>query len=320
MHPLVARLHPAFRTAVTAWLLSRILIWVSAPSHLLELADGAPLPGLVATFVDAATATVPPGIASDLVAFGPWIFLEAAVLTAGIAVYHFARATELPQFAERACWLWFFNPIWAVTAGNWGAQTAAACGALAVAAMATHRPRRAIVAAVIATGCRLEFIVLWPAIALAAWRHRRDERHTTTTLAAALIAVPVAFAAWIATALHLAGSAGTSMRSIHGDRAWRDSLSMVDTPTVEWIVIGALTVAIAVCLYYVRRFPAWYALAALPPLIWPLVQTPAITAAVTTCWALPAFVYFATATDDRSIERPLLATLIVAFAAAAFTL
>ncbi len=320
MHPLVARIHPALRTALTAWLLSRVVIWSAASGKSMEVRDGTALAGLVGGFVDGAAAAVPQGLATQLVAFSPWILLEVLVLLAGIAVYRFARSTELPQFAERACWLWFFNPVLAITAGQWGAQMAAACGALAIAYIATYRPRRAIAAALVATGCRLEFLLLWPAFAFAAWRHRHDPRHSRATLALSFGAIPLGFALWIGAAIYFAGSAHISMRAVHQDMALRHSLFPGTTALLELAVVIAVTVAALICLTRLRHFPLWYSLAALPALGWALAMSPATTAAITTAWALPVFVYLACATDDRSLERPLLLAMALAFCGAAFGL
>ena len=316
MHPLVARLHPALRTAVVAWLTSRVIIWSAAPSKTLVVADGSPLSGLTAAALDAISAT--PGPWSQLTMAAPWIVLEVVLLVAGIAVYRFARSTDLPQLAERACWLWFFNPVLAISAGDWGAQMAVACGALAIAGVAIHHPRRAALAALVATGCRLEFVILWPAMAIAAWHHRRDKRHGPVSTAMAIGAIPVAFITWIAITLYLAGSANTSLRSVHGEALWRESLSLGAASSTDMVLMALAAILAAIAFGSARRFPLWYLLAALPPVAWLFLKVPASAAAVPLTWALPLFVYVAAATDDRSIERPLMVAMAVAFTAIAF--
>lgn len=322
MHPLIARIHPALRTAFVAWLLSRLVIWLSTPSRAFELAGGAPLPGLLAGLVDTVPADLGGGrLLHDIVVFSPWIAVEAAFLVAGVCIYHFARATELPQLAERACWLWFFNPLLVVAAGDWGLQMAVATGAIATAALATDRPRSGAAAAIVATGCRLEFIILAPAFALAAWRRFRAGGHSPTTLTLSICAIPAAFTAWMATSIHMAGSTHICLRALHRDTEWRSSFAFWETAsTPELVTATAIAVAVVASLRHVRRFPLWYSAAALPALLWPLVHQPSDLAAITTAWAVPVFVYFARATDDRSIERPLLCAFAVGFTAAAFGL
>ncbi len=311
MHPLVARLHPALRTAVVAWLTSRVIIWSAAPSKTLVVADGSPLSGLTAAALDAISAT--PGPWSQLTMAAPWIVLEVVLLVAGIAVYRFARSTDLPQLAERACWLWFFNPVLAISAGHWGAQMAMATGALAVAGVVTYRPRRAALAAVIAVGCRLEFILLWPAIAWAGWKSHGSDDEPRAALILSLLAIPFSFVAWIAASWHLAGAANTSLRAASGQALWRDAQTLAPASVSEFLVLLGLATALILALRYVRRFPLWYTLCALPALLWPFVQVPSYLAALSLAWSLPTFVHFAVATDDRAIERPLLAALIIAF-------
>ena len=317
MHPLIARIHPAFRTALLAWLLSRSALWLIAPVRPGELGTGTPLPGLLTSLIEELTGAVTSAPASLALELSPWIILEASLLVAGIAVYRFARTTDLPQVAERACWLWFFNPLLAMYAFDWGTQMAAAAGTLAVAGVVTHRPRVAAVAAVAAVGCRLEFILLWPAIAVATWGQRRSEGDSMTPLALGTLVVPAAFSAWIAASWHLAGATHTSLRAIHGDALWRDSTTLLPSFPEEVLLLLGLAAAIVLVFRYLKRFPRWYALCALPALAWPLVQVPASFAAVTVTWALPIYVYLAIVCDDRAVGRAVMTGLVLAFVFAA---
>lgn len=313
MHPLIARLHPAVRTGLVAWLISRSALWLLSTHRPADLATGSPLPGLVDTALDSLNSSIGSETAATLVGTAPWIAVEILILIAGIGVYRFARTTGLPRLAERACWLWFFNPVLAMTATDWGAQLAAATGAIALAAVVTARPLRGVAAAVVAIGCRLEFVLLWPALAVAAWRHHCPKRHSPATLALTVTAMPVAFTAWIALSWHLAGSADTSLRLIHNGASWRAASELIPAAPHQLIWAVGLIGALIVAIRYLKRFPVWYLLAALPLLVWPLVQVPVYFAAITTAWALPTFVHLAVATDDRNVERALLAGLVVAF-------
>lgn len=313
MHPVIARIHPAVRTAFFAWLFSRSALWVTVPTRPTDLAGGTPLPELVDTAVHIIGSGVPSRTATALVDIAPWVVAELLVLFAGICVYRFVRTTNLARLAERACWLWFFNPVLAMTALDWGTQIAAATGAIAVAGVVTRRPRLAVIAAVVAVGCRPEFVLLWPAVGVAAWRHLRSDGFSPAGTLVPILAIPAAFSGWIALAWHLAGTAGISMRSLHGDASWRTTAELLPAFPHEWMVaLGMLTMA-ALAVRYLRRFPFWYALAVIPAAAWPLVQVPIDFAAVTIAWALPGFVYLGVATDDRGVGRTVVVGLAVAF-------
>lgn len=320
MHPLVARIHPGLRTAFFAWFFSRSFLWVVTGPRPLDAATPTPFPALVDTLLLDMAGAVTSEIATGVLRALPWVATELLLLVAGVAVYRFARSTKLPQLAERACWLWFFNPVLALTVLDWGAGLAAATGALALGAVVTHRPRLAAVAAIVAVGCRPEFGLLGPAIAIAAWRHHRPDKEGTPTLAAITVAVPLAFSAWIGVAWHLAGSAGTSLRALHGDGRWRTTSDLIPSIPVEALVVAGLLAAAGLAIRYLRRVPIWYVLCALPAIAWPLTQVPAQSAALALAWSLPTFVHLGMVTDDRSIERPLIAALVMAFVLAGLTI
>lgn len=313
MHPLIARIHPAFRTALFAWLLSRGALWIACASTSVKIGTGAPLPGLLDAGLQQLASALPAGPQTAALMLLPWIAVELLMLAAGVAVYRFARVTSLPQIAERACWLWFFNPILALTITDWGTQAAAAAGALAIAGFMTHRPAKAALAAFVAVGCRLEFILLWPALAIAGWRHYRRGKDPAHMPWSAALVVPIAFITWIGLTWHLAGSAGTSLRALHGDAAWRTIDSLTPTFPGEVILLIAVAGALLLAFSYARRLPLWYLTIALPALLWPLVQVPIHFAAITLAWSIPTFLHLAIATDDRAVERPLLVGLVIGY-------
>ena len=285
-----------------------------------ELANGAPLPGVIAALLEQAMTGVSTQAMTSAIQLFPWVVLELLVLWAGVAVYRFARTTDLPQVAERACWLWFFNPLLAFHFLDWGTQMAVAAGTLAVSCLVTRRPRLAAMAAVIAVGCRLEFVLLWPALALAGWHQYRHNGDAPESFWLPAAVIPAAFSAWIATSWHLAGTLDTSLRAVHGDLIWRDAASWMPTSMGEWILFAALPAGLFLALGYARRLPRWYVFAALPLLLWPLLQIPAHHAAIVLAWSLPTFTHLAIATDDRSLERALLAGFVVGFCAVAVSL
>lgn len=315
MHPLIARIHPALRTAFFAWVVSRCLLWLLRPERTQQLADGAPFPGLVDRLVDTAyTAQMTEAMAAVLSAV-PWVGVELAILAAGVSVYQFARDTELPRIAEGACWLWMFNPVLAMVDLGWGTQLAAATGAIAVSGFATGRHRRGLVACAVAAGCRVEFIIAWPAIAWAIWRRRRQRGGSPMKAMGTIVAIPTCFVAWIGITWHLAGTAGISLRGLHDEAAWRTASQLFPQSTPQLLLIVAVATALVVALRYARRFPGWYTLLTICALMWPLIHLPASFGAVAVAWALPTFVHFSTLADDTAVERPLLAGLVAAFAA-----
>ncbi len=283
----------------------------SAPA--LTFGQGELLPAMMASVAAFLATHVPAGPHLAAVQLLPWILLEVTVLFAGVAIYRFVRTTDLPQVAERTCWLWYFNPVFALTAGDWGSQMAAAAGALALASLVTYRPGRAVVAMIIATGCRLEFVLLWPALALAARKAYRPGKDPEYMPWAGLLGPPLIFAAWIGLLFHLSGTAGSSLRGVHGDATWRTLETLMPVAPGEWVGLIGVGLLLVVTLRYARRLPLWYAFCAVPALIFPFVQVPATFAAVTVTWALPAFVAMALATEDRALERPVLGMVMVLY-------
>lgn len=306
-------MHPALRTSLLAWLFSRGAIWLLLPAGPGPILTGAPLPGLTATALETLTNSLSPGPAQALAMLAPWLILEALMLLAGLSVYQFVRKTELPQFAERACWIWFFNPIIAISALNWSAQIAMAAGAIAIAGFTTSHHRRATIAAIIATGCRLEFILLAPAIAIAAKKGFRPKKdHPIIPWLGALI-VPISFTFWIGLTWSLAGSANTSLRTLHGTTTWRSLNDWTPTFPLEAICLAALLALLLLTLRYARFFPRWHLLISTPALLLPFLHIPAHLAALSLSWSLPSFAQLGRLTDDRSIERPLLIALTIAY-------
>lgn len=312
MHPLLAHIHPALRTALLAWLTSRAALWAAllhtGTWESLRLSESAPLSGVLSHIFEVALQTAPAGAGTAALTLAPWVLLELATLWAALSVYRFARNTELPQVAERAVWLWCFNPLLALNATDWTTSMAATLGAGAIASMVTYAPRRGAFAALVAMGLRLEFIVMWPAMMIAGFKAYRPGKDPQDTPWLGAAVPPLAFAGWMAVAWHTG-----QLRHLHGDAAWRDvgALSLPATP--EILLLACALGAALLAIRYASRHPAWYLLAALPALAWPFLQVPAAFAAVTFAWTLPTAVHLALATDDRAVERPLFAGLIIAF-------
>lgn len=305
-------MHPALRTSLLAWLLSRGALWILLPIGA-PIQTGAPLPGLINTALDSLTALLSPGPAQAIATLLPWLFLELMMLLAGILVFHFVRKTELQQFAERACWLWFFNPVLAMSALDWGAQLAMATGAIALAGFTTSRHRLATVATIIATGCRLEFILFAPALAIAAKAGFRPKKDSPLIPWIGALILPLSFTIWIGLSWYLAGTADTSLRTLHGAATWRSLDDWMPLFPIEAIFVALLVGLLILSFRYARFFPRWHLLISLPALLLPLVYVPAHLAALSLSWSLPTFAQLSRFTDDRSIERPLLVSMVIAY-------
>ncbi len=122
MHPLVANIHPSFRTAFFVWILSRTIAFAAVVKHRvvpwqIDL-KGPPIWGWIADFVS--------HFSHGSTVF--YILGELFLLFAFIASYKFSRKELLPQGAEHATWILALSPMLFVIAPNsadlWGVSLA----------------------------------------------------------------------------------------------------------------------------------------------------------------------------------------------------
>ncbi len=122
MHPLVANIHPSFRTAFFVWILSRTVAFAGVMKGLVDPwqidTKGPPIWGSVAELV-------------SQIPFGPSVFYllgELLLLFAFVASYKFSRKELLPQGAEHATWILALSPMLFMVAPNsadlWGVSLA----------------------------------------------------------------------------------------------------------------------------------------------------------------------------------------------------
>ena len=322
MHPLVARIHPSYRTAIISWFFARAICWMAhASTGMLALpllyspayARGAPL---WAGWVRACRSLEEYAL-WDLGGAGTVAMVvagELALLVAATAVYRFARRQELPQTSERATWLWMLTPAMALTAPVSSWTFAAAGVAVGLAAVRSNAFYLGALALGVAVGFRVEAILVWPGFVWTAYRAYRPAKDSSFGAWLTFFAPLSAFTAVVGAAALFAGTWGMSIRGLHPATEWRTDFVWRGLGAEAPVLILA-TIAVLVVVLLVRSAPrnAGRALvAAAPPLVWPLLHEPVFEASGTLLFAVPAFVVLSRNMDDRSFERPAMVASAVA--------
>lgn len=324
MHPLVARIHPSYRTALTAWLFSRALCWgmslragwgalplLHAPSY----TGGTPL--------WAAWVQLCRGLEQYESWFGmgagTWLAVaggELALLGAAIGVYRFVRREDLPQTAERATWLWALAPAMAVTVPVSSWNFALLGVAVGLAALRSRHFWWASVAVALAVGFRAEAILVWPGFAWLAVGSYRPGKDPASGLWAATFGPLAAFTATVGSAMLMAGRWGVSIRSIHPAASWRSDWAwtgwVAEAPLLAVAVLGA--VVLVLLLRSARRDRGRALLASVPVLAWPLLHDPVVPATGALLLAVPAYAVLARYLEDASLERPVMVAWVAGLA------
>ena len=318
MHPLIARIHPSFRTALVAWFVTRTLLWlVAGASGALPVADL-----WAAGFVEGApgwSALAHLGQAIDQtlagwrgVGAGAWALAalgELAVLASCVAVYRFVRREQLPQTADRATWLWAACPamIFSLPAGEW---TFAIAGvAVSLAALSASRHFAATAAIVAAMAFKPEAFLLWPGLAIMGFKNYQPGKQHEASPWLTALGPPAAFTGLVLLAMTLAGRFGISIRTLQSGTRWRESLAWqgFETHFAEIVLAGALLAGILLVVGQFKRSPKSWPLMSAPLLVWPFLHEPPTAAAAAVLFAVPFFAQLARALDDPNLERPILA-------------
>lgn len=317
MHPLIAHIHPAFRTAFLAWLLSRGALWLFQGFGMAAAGEGALLSGLMQAFLDYGEQVLSAGPPLMMLMLMPALLLEVVLFFGGLSVYRFVRATELPQVAERATWLWFFSPVLAFTAGDWGLQMAAALGAMALGSLVSMRPKRSAVASALAVAARPEYLLLWPAIAWAGFKKHRPGKEPAYTPWLAALTLPVSFVVTIGLTFLLAGRTYVSFRSLYEEGSeWRTMETLIPSTVGEGILYFAVVMSGLLSLRYVARLPKWHLPVVAVAGLLALLQAPVVASGVVAlAWALPTMLHLGLSTDDPARERLVLVTFVVGYLA-----
>jgi hypothetical protein len=293
-----AAVHPAWRTCLLVWALTRPLWWIAA-----GLRAGAPA-------LPAPTGGGPLWMALQAMAPTPWALAglcELAMLGALLSIWSLARRDGLPQTAERATWLWAICPlmIWTTPGNAWTLAAACALGALATAQQGRHLLALGLIGA--ASSCRPETLVLAPALAWLGWRAYHPGRDEPWAPWALTLGPWAIGAMTILVALGFGGAFGISLRHLPMT-PWG-----LPNPAAFGPAELGLSLAAGACLLLAARFAtitpgAWWA-ALLPCLLWPFVHAPSVQATPLWLAAFPAFVYMAKIAEDAAVERALLVVM-----------
>ncbi len=310
MHPLVARIHPAFRTAFTAWLLARGALIFALSLSGYDFFDitrsELGLMSWVWSAVDVLDANV-----TSIDDVGTWTLLlvgEFAILAAGMAVFYVTRRDAIPAAAERATWFWFCSPLmFIVPPGSpWTLTLGLGLGALHFAM--TQRGRWAAVLVGLAILIRPEAILIVPAaVALSARNKANDDEPFAIAGAATL-----AFSGLVFGTMFFSDSP----RMLYESGTWRQNWNPVElvASPADLGVISVCLVVLVLVLSQAKRTGSLLILS-VPILLWPVLQEPSIASATPLLLGASVFGAIAQSTQNPTFERPL---LLISFASLVF--
>lgn len=307
MHPLVARIHPSYRTALVAWFVTRALLWMALAS------TGHPVLPAIDAFEGGGPGWSAIVHAAGLLgAAGPMalaLLAEVALLAATIAVYRFIRRDQLPQAADRATWLWVACPAMVYTLPAAGWTFAIALSAIALAALSASRHILASVALLAAMAFKPEAILLWPGVAVLGWKNYQAGKQPAISPWLTTLGPPAAFSGLVVLAMSLAGRFGVSLRTLQSGSGWRHGFVWqgVAAHAPDFLLVAVLVAAVWMAAAFVKHVPRAWPLLALPCLAWPLLQQPPTAAVAAVLLGVPFFGWLARVGDEPGLERPLLA-------------
>lgn len=289
MHPLVARIHPSYRTAFFAFVVVRASYWLA-----LHAAGR-----LAFTSAEFGTSLFRGlnALAPSPLAFA--LFTEVALYVGLVAVHRFARRDGMPQTADRATWLWIASPamVFALPGSAW--TLAYALAALAIGAILNARVSAVMLSA--AVMIRPEALVIWPALAWAWWAYRDEDASERLFLAAlppAMFAMTVLLGIFVGEPSALLATA-SAWRT---DLAWHGFAAHAEDLTVAAVMFGAFAVAVQMLDDTPR---GWFWLVA-PVLVLVLLHARAFDGLAVLPFAVPLFVQLAKFAQDPGLERTLL--------------
>lgn len=328
MHPLVSRIHPSYRTALLAWLVSRSALWAAmflAPGGLFSPSTpfpdfgahgferGAPAWSGIVHLAQSLDGVVPGALGASGGELVLAALAELAFLAALVGIFRFARRDNLPAVAERTTWLWACAPLmaWTVPVGSWSFGLAGV--AVALAAAGGGRLVASAVAITVAIMFRPEALLLSPGLVYLGWTRRGSAPQPEWAPWALTFAPILAFTATVGSAILLAGSYGVSLRTLQPDATWRHDFEWhgleAHLPELA-LAAGAVLLAFSAVKELRKTHPSW-ALMSIPCLAWPFLQEPSTAMMPALMLAIPAFGALARVVDDGSRDRVILAASLV---------
>lgn len=314
MHPWIAAIHPSWKTTVSAWLTTRVGLWL-----LLCMQGKPPVPVWEAGSPATPMWALLRGAAGLLGSVAPlwwgrpasgWAVAalgEVAVFGLLWGVYQLARRDALPQTAERAVWLAAVCPLmlWTLPASPW--TFAAALVAVASALVFQGYLYGALACVLLAMAFRLEVLLLAPGLAMFGWTVYRPGKDHPGEPWALTFGPLVAMPGLVMLAVLCAGRGGVSIRAL-SDVAWRSGWRWEGALAhVGGFAIVAATLAICLMLAHSwSKLPRAMVVMLAPALAWPLALADPLQATGLWLATIPLFVLLSRIAEDPVIERPLL--------------
>ncbi len=302
MHPIVARIHPALRTTLLAFLVGRGAFWLS---RWIQGRDLATLTYGVGPWANSQTLVE---LANDVVPaadghFGTYSMIglsEVMIWLTALAIYKIIRREGLPQTADRAVWFWMCSPLIAllVPGSNWILGGMLALWALEFAG--SNRAAWAGVLMAVAATIAPQTVVLFPGVAALSFRSAKDE-----------------FTPWVATLLPTLTVAclvlygvlfGDAPRYIFDAFLVRENwvpAQIIQSPwDIAQIALGLVLLAFWAA--NLKRLPRSFALLSLPAIVVLLVAPVGFPNMFPLMIAAPIWAYLALFAQNPEIERPIL--------------
>lgn len=315
MHPILATLHPALRTAVLATLLTQGgLLLLAMQSGQSPWIDALPSSGathlLPAELLLSRLATL---LGTPLSGHLFLIAQKLCCLITTLGVYHFCRKDMLPQTAERTTWLFALSPVLLLTP-SLPMAIAAACGVTALASAVHGRYLIGAVAALVGTFFFPYLAILSPALLGLGLRARTP--HTPTFLPVLLAMSPLIAASLIVFATFMfAGALGISMRALSGALPSLHAVDAmhqgIDLDTSKLIFLAGFALNLVGAYRYAASTPRSWPLITLPLFLLPLCFEQSSLFFIHILLAIPTFAYASKLTEDPARERPLSAMLLL---------
>jgi hypothetical protein len=302
MHPIVARIHPALRTTLLAFLVGRGAFWLSRwiqGRDLATLTYGVGPWANTGTLVDLGNEVVP-WVAGH---FGTYSMIglgELMVWLTALAIYKVIRREGLPQTADRAVWFWMCSPLISLLVPGSGLIFGGVLAVWALEFAGSNRAGWAGVLMALSAIIAPQTVVLFPGVAALSFRSSKDE---ITPWIATLLPILV-MASWVLYGV-LFGDAPRYVFDAFALRVDWVPAALLQSPldiaqlTLGLVLLGLWTMNL-------KRLPRSFALTSLPAIVVLLIAPLGLQNMFPLLVAAPIWAHLALAGQDPEIERPLL--------------